>query len=63
VWPLVMALAVTFTFVVAIYTPWAYPIGFALGIIAFAGWGWPRGEHPKKQVTAGRVPRTKPETT
>ena len=39
------------------------PIGFALGVIAFAGWGWPRGEHPRKQVTAGHIPRTEPEAT
>jgi cytochrome c oxidase subunit 1 len=63
VWPLLMAIAVTFTFVVAIYTPWAYPIGFALGVIAFAGWGWPRGEHPEEQVTAGHIPRTEPEAS
>jgi hypothetical protein len=27
-------------------------------MIAFAGWAWPRGEHPDEQVTAGRLPRT-----
>jgi cytochrome c oxidase subunit 1 len=63
VWPLIMAIAVAFTFIVAIYTPWAYPIGFAFGIIAFAGWGWPRGEHPEKQVTTGRIPRTEAEAS
>jgi cytochrome c oxidase subunit 1 len=63
IWPFMMAVAVAVTFVVAIYTPWAYPAGFTLGVIAFAGWGWPRGEHPKQQVTAGRIPRTEPEPT
>ena len=63
VWPLMMAIAVAFTFIAAIYTPWAYPIGFTLGIIAFAGWGWPRGEHPKDQVTTGRIPRSEAEAS
>ena len=63
IWPFVMAVAIAFTFIVAIYTPWAYPIGFAIGVVAFAGWGWPRGEHPKKQVNAGHIPRTEPEAT
>jgi cytochrome c oxidase subunit 1 len=63
IWPFLMAVAVAFTFIVAIYTPWAYPIGFAMGIVTFAGWGWPRGGHPKKQMSAGRVPRTEPEVT
>jgi cytochrome c oxidase subunit I+III len=63
IWPFMMAVAIAFTFIVAIYTPWAYPIGFAMGIIAFAGWGWPRGEHPEKQVSAGRIPDTEPEVT
>jgi cytochrome c oxidase subunit I+III len=57
-WPLVMAVAVAVTFIGAIFTPWAYPIGFLFGVIAFAGWGWPRGEHPEKQVTSGRIPAT-----
>jgi cytochrome c oxidase subunit 1 len=63
IWPFVMAVAVAITFIIAIYTPWAYPAGFAVGVIAFAGWAWPRGEHPRKQVTAGRLPRTEPEPT
>ena len=63
IWPFIMAVAVAVTFIIAIYTPWAYPAGFTLGVIAFAGWGWPRGEHPEKQVTAGRLPRTEPEPT
>ena len=41
-WPLAMALAVGVTFVVSIFTPWGVPIGTALGLIAFAGWAWPR---------------------
>jgi cytochrome c oxidase subunit I+III len=58
IWPLVMAIAVAVTFIGAIYTPWAYPGGFAIGIVAFAGWAWPRGEHPEEQITRGRLPST-----
>ncbi|NUP57432.1 MAG: hypothetical protein HOQ19_16505, partial [Gemmatimonadaceae bacterium] len=52
------AVAVGVTFIGAVYSPWAYPVGFLLAMVAFAGWAWPRGEHPDEQVTAGRVPRT-----
>ena len=58
-----MAVAVAVTFVPAIYTPWSYPAGLVVGVIAFAGWAWPRGGHPKEQLTAGRIPRTEPEAT
>ena len=57
-WPLVMAIAVGVTFIGAVWTPWAYVIGFAISAIAFAGWGWPRGTKPKHQVTPGRIPAT-----
>jgi cytochrome c oxidase subunit 1 len=58
IWPFVMAVAVAVTFIGAIYTPWAYVVGFAFGCVAFAGWGWPRGGHPEDQVTRGRLPET-----
>ena len=52
IWPLVMALAVGVTFIGAIFTPWAYVVGFALGVVAFAGWAWPRAadreEEPRR---------------
>jgi cytochrome c oxidase subunit 1 len=57
-WPLVMAIAMGVTFIGAIWTPWAYVIGFGISAIAFAGWGWPRGTKPEHQVTRGRVPAT-----
>jgi cytochrome c oxidase subunit 1 len=50
VWPLVMALAVGVMFVGAIFTPWAYAAGFVLGVVAFAGWAWPRGDIPEELV-------------
>jgi cytochrome c oxidase subunit 1 len=57
-WPLGMAIAIAVTFIGAVFTPWAYVVGFALATIAFAGWGWPRGDKPEEQVTRGRLPAT-----
>jgi hypothetical protein len=57
-WPLAMAIAIGVTFIGAIFTPWAYVVGFALALAAFAGWGWPRGEHPEEQVAPGIIPAT-----
>jgi cytochrome c oxidase subunit I+III len=57
-WPLAMALAIGVTFIGAIFNPWAYVVGFALALAAFAGWGWPRGEHPEEQVAPGIIPAT-----
>ena len=45
-WPLGMALAIGVTFIGAIFTPWAYVVGFALVTVAFWGWAWPRGGYP-----------------
>jgi cytochrome c oxidase subunit 1 len=58
-WPLVMAIAVGVTFIGAIFTPWAYVIGFAFSTAAFAGWGWPRGTMPEDEITPGRIPDTR----
>jgi cytochrome c oxidase subunit 1 len=58
-WPLVMALAVGVTFIGAIFTPWAYVVGFALSAIAFAGWGWPHGADPEHQIASRRIPDTR----
>jgi cytochrome c oxidase subunit 1 len=44
-WPFAMAAAVGITFIGAIFTPWAYPVGFLVAMGAFAGWGWPRGKN------------------
>ena len=52
--------AVGVTFIGAVWTPWAYVIGFVISAVAFAGWGWPRGTDPEHQVVAGRLPSTEP---
>jgi cytochrome c oxidase subunit 1 len=57
IWPLIMALAVAVTFIGAVFTPWAYVVGFVLGCIAFGGWGWPRRADPEQVVVEGRVAR------
>jgi cytochrome c oxidase subunit 1 len=56
IWPLVMAVAVAVMFIGAIFTPWAYAIGFVVGCIAFAGWAWPSDFDPAKRVTANSPP-------
>jgi cytochrome c oxidase subunit 1 len=55
-WPLFMALAVGVTFIGAVFTPWAYVVGFVLATIAFAGWAWPRGSKPEDRVRPPRAP-------
>jgi cytochrome c oxidase subunit 1 len=57
IWPLIMALAVGVTFIGAVFTPWAYVVGFVLGVIAFGGWGWPRGTRPEDEVSTGVLSR------
>jgi cytochrome c oxidase subunit I+III len=57
-WPLVMAIAIGVTFIGAVWTPWAYVIGFLFNMVAFAGWGWPRGTDPDHQITRGILPRS-----
>jgi cytochrome c oxidase subunit 1 len=59
-WPFYMALAIGVTFIGAIFTPWAYVIGFTLGAAAFAGWAWPRGRDLDELVRHGQLPRTGP---
>ncbi len=56
IWPLVMAVAVAVMFIGAIFTPWAYAVGFVFGIIGFAGWGWPQRIDPDRRITAGSPP-------
>jgi cytochrome c oxidase subunit 1 len=58
-WPLVMAIAVGVTFIGAVFTPWAYVVGFAFSAVAFAGWGWPRGTKPEDEIAPGRLPDTR----
>jgi cytochrome c oxidase subunit I+III len=58
-WPLAMAIAIGVTFIGAIFTPWAYVVGFTLSTIAFAGWGWPRGTKPEHEIAPGRIPDTR----
>jgi cytochrome c oxidase subunit 1 len=55
-WPLGMALAMGVTFIGAIFTPWAYVVGFICAMIAFAGWAWPRGDNPERVVTQDHRP-------
>jgi cytochrome c oxidase subunit I+III len=40
VWPLMLALASGETFIIGIFTPWAFPVGAVLAFIALFGWFW-----------------------
>jgi cytochrome c oxidase subunit I+III len=60
IWPLVMALAVGVTFIGAVFTPWAYVIGFALGSVAFAGWAWPGKRNHNADPRVKGTPVRKP---
>jgi cytochrome c oxidase subunit I+III len=42
IWPLMVALAATATFVTSCFTPWALPGGMVLVGISLVGWGWPK---------------------
>jgi cytochrome c oxidase subunit 1 len=56
-WPLAMAIAVGVTFIGAVWRFYMYGVGFALGVIAFAGWAWPRGTKPEDVVRSEREER------
>jgi cytochrome c oxidase subunit I+III len=40
IWPVLLALATAETFIVGIFTPWAFPIGAVLAFAVFFGWFW-----------------------
>lgn len=62
IWPLVMALAMGVTFIGAIFTPWAYVVGFVCAMGAFAGWAWPRARDRDEEsvVRPGHDPHARP---
>jgi len=50
--PLMAALAAGATFIPAIFTPWAVPVGAVLWTAALVQWGWPRSApDPGERVT------------
>jgi cytochrome c oxidase subunit 1 len=59
IWPLVMAVAIAVTFIGAIFTPWAYVVGFVFAGVAFAGWAWPRGTKPEQQFHPAYMDRAR----
>jgi cytochrome c oxidase subunit 1 len=46
-WPLAAAIASGATFVGAMFTAWAVPIGGVFVLIALTGWIWPKGKYPE----------------
>jgi cytochrome c oxidase subunit I+III len=45
IWPLATALATAVTFILGIFTAWAFPIGAAASTVALTGWFWPKRPH------------------
>jgi heme/copper-type cytochrome/quinol oxidase subunit 1 len=54
IWPLVLALATGVTLIFGIFTPWAYPVGSALIMLALFGWFWPKDEPKQLETKAER---------
>ncbi len=52
IWPFVMALAVGISFIGAVFTPWGIVAGLIAGVIAFAGWAWPRAVQAEEERVA-----------
>jgi cytochrome c oxidase subunit I+III len=44
IWPLVTALAISVMLIYGIFTPWAYPLGGAVMMLALYGWFWPKDD-------------------
>ncbi|MFN2532580.1 MAG: cytochrome c oxidase subunit I [Pyrinomonadaceae bacterium] len=53
-WPLLLALATAETFIVGIFTPWAFPIGGVLAFAALFAWFWGDPDYENKKVLQHR---------
>ena len=54
IWPVLLALATAETFIVGIFTPWAFPIGAVLAFAVFFGWFWTDPNYENLTVKATR---------
>ena len=54
-WPLGMAVALAVAFIVSIFTPWGLVLGMSLGLVAYAGWAWPRGDAEEEHHAEERI--------
>ena len=50
IWPFVVSLATAESFIVGIFTPWAFPIGGVLAFAGLAGWFFADPDHSNKKV-------------
>jgi cytochrome c oxidase subunit I len=50
IWPFFAALVSAVTFIAGMFTPWALPVGIALGLPVLVGWFWPRPPHQELNV-------------
>ena len=56
IWPLLLALATTATFIGSCFTPWALPAGVVIISIAAIGWGWPKEAEENVELSLERPP-------
>jgi hypothetical protein len=49
IWPLIAALAVTVTFICAIFSPWAILFGGIPVGVALIAWFWPKNDEPESE--------------
>jgi cytochrome c oxidase subunit I+III len=54
IWPLLLALATAETFIVGIFTPWAFPIGGVLAFVVFFWWFWSNPNYENRTVKEPR---------
>jgi cytochrome c oxidase subunit I+III len=50
IWPFLLALATAETFIVGIFTPWAFPVGAVLAFAVFTAWFFGDPNHENKSV-------------
>ena len=57
IYPLLLAIPVSGTIIVGIFTPWAYPFGAAAILLAFLPWFWSGTEEAKQKRDKAYKPR------
>jgi hypothetical protein len=62
IWPSLLALATAETFIIGIFTPWAFAVGAVLTFAVFAGWffGDPNYENKTARDTGEQSPNPLP---
>ncbi|HEY0139762.1 MAG TPA: cytochrome c oxidase subunit I [Thermoanaerobaculia bacterium] len=61
IWPFLLACGFAIGIIVAIFTPWGIPLGFAICAITLIGWFWPVAPHRELLWLTGPPPAPKEE--